>query len=241
VKASVPFKVKGCPQPVDLISVYSKKVHRVSEDNVKLMLPSARELIAEKGAEEALAAALFAASGLKDSAGMSRSLLTGQDCYVTISVQTSQPIQSLTFVWNVLPRYVDANTCAEIKGIRMREDGMCSAPNTTRSAARRSSPCVLSSATCRSSPRVISLSLLNAAWQNRGSVWNALPYLNECGAAAVVANDTIADYAFIDELLKVTEGIALIEHGPDRSIVFAFRFIHPPGYGGFLECEREVS
>lgn len=131
----MPFKLKGCPQPLDLLSAYSKSVYDVSNEQIKWMLPSARKLIADKGAEEAVAAALFAATGLKKSMKMSRSLLTGQDAYVTINVETSHPVHSLTFIWSLLRRYFDHSVCDDVKGMRLRKDSMgavCDIPASAR-------------------------------------------------------------------------------------------------------------
>ncbi|XP_071508487.1 ATP-dependent RNA helicase DDX50-like [Diadema antillarum] len=123
-KAGIKFKRVAAPQPSDIIKSSVKDVtgflNEVSLDMVALFRDAAREIIAEKGAEEALAAALAHISGSK--AMKTRSLLTAEEGKTTLFLETQSHLFDVGDVFRTLGRYLDRETRSAIKGIRICVD-----------------------------------------------------------------------------------------------------------------------
>uniref|UniRef100_A0A7M4EH67 RNA helicase n=1 Tax=Crocodylus porosus TaxID=8502 RepID=A0A7M4EH67_CROPO len=103
-KAGITFKRVGVPTATDIIKASSKDAIRcldsVPQTAVDYFKESARWLIEEKGAVEALAAALAHISGATSIE--QRSLLNSDVGFVTMILQSSEEINNISYVWRGL-------------------------------------------------------------------------------------------------------------------------------------------
>lgn len=72
--------------------------------------------------KKALSATLAYLSGHYKSMLESRSLLTGQEKYVTIEIKMNNAFNSVSFVWSILKRHLPENIVNGIRGMRMYKD-----------------------------------------------------------------------------------------------------------------------
>ncbi|KAH1167867.1 nucleolar RNA helicase 2-like [Mauremys mutica] len=103
-KAGITFKRVGVPTATDIIKASSKDVIRcldsVPQTAIDYFKESAQGLIEEKGAVEALAAALAHISGATSIE--QRSLLNSDVGFVTMTLQCSEEINNISYAWRGL-------------------------------------------------------------------------------------------------------------------------------------------
>jgi ATP-dependent RNA helicase DDX21 len=87
---------------------------------LEVFLPAAEKLIAERGAEKALATCLAVISGTTELS--SRSLLSSFQDYTTYHMHQNLEMHGSGLIWNTLRRYFDADLVDGIKGMRMTKD-----------------------------------------------------------------------------------------------------------------------
>jgi len=123
-KAGIKFSRIGAPQQEELIKASAddavKSLEDVKPDVLKYFIPSAKELIETRGAEEALAAALAFISGTTEI--ISRSMLSSQPGYTTYVVKQNWELRSTGLVWGILKRHFDETFTNSLRGMRMCKD-----------------------------------------------------------------------------------------------------------------------
>ncbi|XP_065778545.1 ATP-dependent RNA helicase DDX50 isoform X2 [Muntiacus reevesi] len=115
-KAGITFKRVGVPSTMDLVKSKSMDAIRslasVSYAAVDFFRPSAQRLIEEKGAVDALAAALAHISGA--SSFEPRSLITSDKGFVTMTLESPEEIQDVSCAWKELNRKLSSNAVSHI-------------------------------------------------------------------------------------------------------------------------------
>uniref|UniRef100_A0A2K6S657 RNA helicase n=1 Tax=Saimiri boliviensis boliviensis TaxID=39432 RepID=A0A2K6S657_SAIBB len=115
-KAGITFKRVGVPSTMDLVKSKSMDAIRslasVSYAAVDFFRPSAQRLIEEKGAVDALAAALAHISGA--SSFEPRSLITSDKGFVTMTLESLEEIQDVSCAWKELNRKLSSNAVSQI-------------------------------------------------------------------------------------------------------------------------------
>ncbi|XP_036779885.2 ATP-dependent RNA helicase DDX50 isoform X2 [Manis pentadactyla] len=115
-KAGITFKRVGVPSTMDLVKSKSMDAIRslasVSYDAVDFFRPSAQRLIDEKGAVDALAAALAHISGA--SSFEPRSLITSDKGFVTMTLESPEEIQNVSCAWKELNRKLSSNAVSQV-------------------------------------------------------------------------------------------------------------------------------
>jgi len=123
-KAGVRFSRIGAPQQSDLIRASaedaSRAIDEVNEGVIDYFIPSAKELIESRGAENALAAALAFISGTTEI--ISRSMLTSQTGYTTYICKQNWELRSTGLIWQTLKRHLDESVTNSFRGMRMCKD-----------------------------------------------------------------------------------------------------------------------
>ena len=131
-EAGIKFKIVGAPQPEDVIKASSKGILKglggVNQNMVGLFQDTAKELLAKCGndPELALCTALAYISGFTCSSLVSRSLLTGQEKWVTVQLRSvdqrwTQPIQQAQYI---IKKYWPAKLADSVKSMKARKDSM---------------------------------------------------------------------------------------------------------------------
>ncbi|XP_069124943.1 nucleolar RNA helicase 2-like [Argopecten irradians] len=125
-KARIKFKKIGGPSTADLIKASADDAARslsmVTEETLQYFRESAENLIAERGAVNALSAALAVMSGSKNI--VPRSLLLCKEGYTTYIYKTNIEMRGMTFAWRALERQLQDETKEKIKGMRFTKDHM---------------------------------------------------------------------------------------------------------------------
>ncbi|ERE88179.1 serine/threonine-protein kinase N2 [Cricetulus griseus] len=115
-KAGITFKRVGVPSTMDLVKSKSMDAIRslasVSYAAVDFFRPSAQRLIEEKGAVDALAAALAHISGA--SSFEPRSLITSDKGFVTMTLESPEEIQDVSCAWKELNRKLSSNAVSQV-------------------------------------------------------------------------------------------------------------------------------
>ncbi|XP_036685418.1 ATP-dependent RNA helicase DDX50 isoform X2 [Balaenoptera musculus] len=115
-KAGITFKRVGVPSTMDLVKSKSMDAIRslasVSYAAVDFFRPSAERLIEEKGAVDALAAALAHISGA--SSFEPRSLITSDKGFVTMTLESPEEIQDVSCAWKELNRKLSSSAVSQI-------------------------------------------------------------------------------------------------------------------------------
>merc|ERR1711962_1831327 len=91
-----------------------------NEGVIDYFIPSAKELIESRGAENALAAALAFISGTTEIT--SRSMLTSQTGYVTYICKQNWELRSTGLIRQTLKRHLEETVTASFRGMRMCKD-----------------------------------------------------------------------------------------------------------------------
>lgn len=124
-KAGIKLKKIGAPQPQDIIKSSAKEVikgfEKVDDEVLELFEETAQQLIESKGALKAVSLALAYISGTTEKI-KKRSLLTGQELFVTFSLQTNEEFRGVSYVWGILKRLLPQNITDAIRGMRMYND-----------------------------------------------------------------------------------------------------------------------
>lgn len=120
-KAGIKLKKIGAPQPKDIIKASVKDTikgfHKVDDKVLEMFKETAAELVESYGAEKAVALALAYISGTTEL--KERSLLTGQENFVSYDMQTTEDFRGISYVWGILRRIMDQRIVDSIKGMRM--------------------------------------------------------------------------------------------------------------------------
>ena len=121
-KAGIKLKKIGAPQPKDIIKNSVKDAIKgfdtVSDDVLNLFKETAEQLVDSKGAVKAVSLALAYISGTTQKL-KKRSLLTGQEHFVTFDMQTNEEFRGISYVWGILRRIMAQSIVDSIKGMRM--------------------------------------------------------------------------------------------------------------------------
>ena len=106
-KAGIKLKKIGAPQPEEIIRSSAKEAikgfEKVDEEVLKLFEETAQQLIDSKGALKAVSLALAYISGTTKTI-KKRSLLTGEEHYITFDLQTNEEFRGISYVWGILRR-----------------------------------------------------------------------------------------------------------------------------------------
>uniref|UniRef100_A0A7S3K9M8 RNA helicase n=1 Tax=Euplotes crassus TaxID=5936 RepID=A0A7S3K9M8_EUPCR len=124
-KAGIKLKKIGAPQPTDIIKASAneaiKGFEKVDDSVTHLFEETAQKLIEEKGAMKAVSLALAYISGTTEKL-KKRSLLTGQENFVTYTVQTTMEFKGVSYVWSILRRLLPQDIVDGIRGMRIYND-----------------------------------------------------------------------------------------------------------------------
>eukprot|EP00730_Choanoeca_flexa_P018423 TRINITY_DN8957_c0_g1_i1.p1 TRINITY_DN8957_c0_g1~~TRINITY_DN8957_c0_g1_i1.p1 ORF type:complete len:746 (+),score=242.38 TRINITY_DN8957_c0_g1_i1:87-2324(+) len=123
-RAGITFKRIGAPQPSDIIKASARDAIQSLDAVPDSVLPHfkdvAQELIAKRGAEDALCAALAHISGSTEI--KTRSLLSSMEGFVTLHMEVNEAIRAKGFVWTMIRKAFPMETHDAIKGLKLRED-----------------------------------------------------------------------------------------------------------------------
>jgi ATP-dependent RNA helicase DDX21 len=124
-KAGIKFKKIGAPQPEDIIKASAKEAikgfEKVDEEVLKMFEDTAKYLIDTEGALKAVSLALAYISGTTEKI-KKRSMLTGQEHFVTYDLKTDVEFRGVSFVWGILRRLLPQEIVDAIRGMRMYND-----------------------------------------------------------------------------------------------------------------------
>ncbi|XP_032229762.2 nucleolar RNA helicase 2 [Nematostella vectensis] len=126
-KAGIKFKRIGAPQPVDIIKASAEDAKRFLEqipsDVLDYFRDAAEKLIEDKGAIDAVAAALAQISGTTEI--KSRSLLTSQEGYTTYILRCADTeLRGTGYMWRVIENNLPPEVKPEVRGMRLISDRM---------------------------------------------------------------------------------------------------------------------
>ncbi|XP_051009100.1 nucleolar RNA helicase 2 [Acomys russatus] len=128
-KAGIKFKRIGVPSATEIIKASSKDAIRLLDSvpptAISHFKQSAEKLIEEKGAVEALAAALAHISGA--TAVDQRSLINSQAGFVTMILRCSIEMPNISYAWKELKEQLGESIDAKVKGMVFLKDklGVC--------------------------------------------------------------------------------------------------------------------
>jgi ATP-dependent RNA helicase DDX21 len=124
-KAGIKLKKIGAPQPEEIIKTSAKEAikgfEKVDESVLTLFEDTAQFLIDSKGALKAVCLALAYISGTTEKV-KKRSLLTGQELFVTYELKTDIEFRGVSYVWGILRKLFPQDLTDAIKGMRMYND-----------------------------------------------------------------------------------------------------------------------
>ena len=124
-KAGIKLKKIGAPQPEDIIKSSAKEAikgfEKVDESVLSLFEETAQYMIDTKGALKAVSLALAYISGTTEKI-KKRSLLTGQEHFVSYNLQTEHEFNGVSYVWGILRRLLPQDIVDSIRGMRMYND-----------------------------------------------------------------------------------------------------------------------
>lgn len=127
-KAGITMTKIGVPQPEQVIEASSLGIlDSLKEVNDKVLpqfMQAAEKLIQQNDgdAKKALCQTLALLSGHHKEEMVQRSLLTGQEDCVTFCMTVKKPFYSVSFVWNILRRYLPDQVSNGIRGMRCFKD-----------------------------------------------------------------------------------------------------------------------
>ncbi|KAM8806378.1 nucleolar RNA helicase 2-like [Eudromia elegans] len=125
-KAGITFKRIGVPSATEIVKASSndakKFLEAVPASAVEYFRQSARELIEEKGAVDALAAALAHISGA--SSIQQRSLLNSTAGFVTMVLRCSIEMRTMSYAWRALKEQLGEEVDAKISAMRFLKGKM---------------------------------------------------------------------------------------------------------------------
>ncbi|KAK3750355.1 hypothetical protein QZH41_010272, partial [Actinostola sp. cb2023] len=122
----IKFKRIGAPQPSDIIKASAEDACRfldqIPSDVLEHFREASEKLIDEKGAVDAVAAALAQISGTTEI--KSRSLLSSQEGYTTyiMTCDVADPVRSTGYMWRVIENNLPPEVKPEVRGMRLVGD-----------------------------------------------------------------------------------------------------------------------
>jgi len=124
-KTGIIFKKIGAPQPEDIVRSSAKDaikfLDKIPESILEYFRPAAEQLIKDKGAVDALSAALAQISGNTEGI-KKRSLLSSSEGYVTCMIEVPYEIRGLGYIWSIIARILSPEDKDNIRGMRFRKD-----------------------------------------------------------------------------------------------------------------------
>ncbi|KAL3876853.1 hypothetical protein ACJMK2_034638 [Sinanodonta woodiana] len=124
--SKIKFKRVGAPTTDEIIKSSAKDAAKsldsVPNETLEHFRQEAKALVENRGAVEALSAALAVISGVTKVAA--RSLLTSREGYTTYLFQTNMELHSLGYVWRALERSLGMDDKEKITGMRLCKDKM---------------------------------------------------------------------------------------------------------------------
>uniref|UniRef100_K1RHB2 RNA helicase n=1 Tax=Magallana gigas TaxID=29159 RepID=K1RHB2_MAGGI len=127
-RAKIKFKKVSGPTKEDIISASVedavRSIEGVQSETLDYFRSSAKELIAERGAEDALAAALALISG--STKITSRSMLSSKEGFTTFYLKTNTEIQRNNYVYRALERCLPKDLVEKIRWLTLCKDRMAS-------------------------------------------------------------------------------------------------------------------
>ena len=127
-RAGIVFQKIGVPQPEDVIKASSrdtiKNLDQVNPEILYLFEEAADKLIVNCDGDprKALQTTLAYLSGHYKQELHARSLLTGQENFITVEFKFDQRFQTISFVWGVLRKYLTQDIVDQVRGMRMFKD-----------------------------------------------------------------------------------------------------------------------
>ena len=124
-KAGIKFNKIGVPQPEDVIKASSKGIlknlDQVNDKVLPLFEEAAQALIEKCGndSKKAVAMTLAYLSGQYKAVLGNRSLLTGQEKYITVQIKFDKQFMGISYVWSVMRKFLPEDIVQNIKGMRM--------------------------------------------------------------------------------------------------------------------------
>ena len=119
------MKSIGAPQPEQLIRASTRDIMKglsqITTSALPLFADAAKELIESMGPEKALSLALAKIAGATTDI-KNRSMLTGNEGFVTYELQLDKEAHSLSYVWNILRNSYPEHLHREIRNMRMYKD-----------------------------------------------------------------------------------------------------------------------
>ncbi|CAG8670562.1 2780_t:CDS:2, partial [Ambispora leptoticha] len=126
-KTRIQFSIVGPPQPVDIVAATAQDAVQNLESVNPSILPyfhaTAKLLIDNKGAIEALSAALAYMTGYSNGI-KTRSLLSGNEGCITLLFRFSYPVRHVSYARNILERSFPNLKSDQVKLMRLTKDGL---------------------------------------------------------------------------------------------------------------------
>ncbi|CAM9988704.1 unnamed protein product [Ectocarpus sp. 4 AP-2014] len=121
------FAWRGAPQPDDIVNASAgaaiDDIRAVDDSVIDLYKTAAEQLIDEKGALNALCAALACMTGRTEAMPV-RSLLSNSEGHVTIIFRSDHPIEYMAYCWTAIRRVLSSEAADNIRGMQLSEDGL---------------------------------------------------------------------------------------------------------------------
>ncbi|CAM9858796.1 unnamed protein product, partial [Ectocarpus sp. 6 AP-2014] len=112
----------GAPQPDDIVNASAgaaiDNIRAVDDSVIDLYKTAAEQLIDEKGALNALCAALACMTGRTEAMPV-RSLLSNSEGHVTIIFRTDHPIEYMAYCWTAIRRVLSSAAADNIRGMQV--------------------------------------------------------------------------------------------------------------------------
>ncbi|CAM9882379.1 unnamed protein product, partial [Hapterophycus canaliculatus] len=124
------FAWRGAPQPNDIVDASAgaaiEDIRGVDDSVLALYKSAAEELIEEKGAVNALCAALACITGRTEAMPV-RSLLSNSEGFVTVIFRSDHPIEYMAYCWTAIRRVMSSAAAGNIRGMQVRSLSVISA------------------------------------------------------------------------------------------------------------------
>ncbi|CAN0165128.1 unnamed protein product [Pylaiella littoralis] len=121
------FSWRGAPQPNDIVNASAgaaiDDIRGVDDSVIDLYTSAAEQLIEEKGAVNALCAALACITGRTEAMPV-RSLLSNSEGFVTVIFRSDHPIEYMAYCWTAIRRVLSSAAADNIRGMQLSEDGL---------------------------------------------------------------------------------------------------------------------
>lgn len=121
-QAKIKMEKVGAPQAADLIGASTRDVSdnlsSIDESAIKMFQPSAKALIEQYGAEEAVARILALSSGHHEGI-KHRSILNGAEGFVSFLITTDKEANSNGYFWGILRKSIPEEMNEQIRGMKI--------------------------------------------------------------------------------------------------------------------------